>query len=321
MRFQRADFGLSLTLALCAALADLATAQEPTQPQTIRDLLWVWGNPEMAKPGEQTLATFTQASSAGRARLLGVPNVLIAGQGIPNDDAQANALTCEADLRAGEWAERFVPAQLGLREADGEHFNDDRIGRCSVRSRRGSASPPANTGVDTRLRAAGQFRDNESHLCGKYVSDQLSDEVAGTNNHATTESCASRWKAIPGGLVMMWLGWLVIAMMAEVPDGATLTGDSDAHVSQDVVYLSDVFCGISKYPLEYGEDAGARRHLLSLVAQGDAGRSALDRRPELLPRASARLTVTSWWCSTASTKPSRRKSACKPATKVRRVSS
>lgn len=30
----------------------------------------------------------------------------------------------------GEWAERFVPAQLGLREADGEHLNDDRIGRC-----------------------------------------------------------------------------------------------------------------------------------------------------------------------------------------------
>jgi hypothetical protein len=24
----------------------------------------------------------------------------------------------------GEWAERFVPAQLGLREADGEHLND-----------------------------------------------------------------------------------------------------------------------------------------------------------------------------------------------------
>lgn len=30
----------------------------------------------------------------------------------------------------GEWAERFVPEQLGLREADWEHLNDDRIGRC-----------------------------------------------------------------------------------------------------------------------------------------------------------------------------------------------
>ena len=53
MRFQRADFGFSLTLGLCAALAGLATAQEPTQPQTIRDLLWVWGNPEMAQPRER----------------------------------------------------------------------------------------------------------------------------------------------------------------------------------------------------------------------------------------------------------------------------
>ena len=95
MRFQRAEFGWSRALTLWAALAGLATAQEPTRPQTIRDLLWVWGNPEMAKPGEQKLASFTQASAAGRAKLLGVPNVLIAGQGIPNDDAQADALTCE----------------------------------------------------------------------------------------------------------------------------------------------------------------------------------------------------------------------------------
>ena len=55
---------------------------------------------------------------------------------------------------------------------------------------------------------------------------------------------------------MMWLGWLVIAMMAEVPDGATLTGDSAAHVSQDVVYLSDVILGISKYQLDYTKMLG-----------------------------------------------------------------
>ena len=30
----------------------------------------------------------------------------------------------------GEWAERFAPDQLGLREADGQYLNDDRIGRC-----------------------------------------------------------------------------------------------------------------------------------------------------------------------------------------------
>lgn len=86
-------------LAVCSG-AELATiqAEQPratAKPQVIRDLLWVWGNPEMTKPGEQTLATFAEASSAKRAELLGVPNVVIAGQGIPNDDAQADALTRE----------------------------------------------------------------------------------------------------------------------------------------------------------------------------------------------------------------------------------
>ena len=30
----------------------------------------------------------------------------------------------------GEWAERFAPDLLGLREADLAHLNDDRMGRC-----------------------------------------------------------------------------------------------------------------------------------------------------------------------------------------------
>lgn len=47
--------------------------------------MWVWGNPEMGKPGEHTSATFAQASPAQRARLLGVPNVVLAGHGLPND--------------------------------------------------------------------------------------------------------------------------------------------------------------------------------------------------------------------------------------------
>ncbi len=63
------------------------------EAKTIRDLMWVWGNPEMAKKGPHTLATFAQASPAERARLLGVPNVLMAGLGLPDDDRQAEALT------------------------------------------------------------------------------------------------------------------------------------------------------------------------------------------------------------------------------------
>lgn len=75
-----------------------AQGEQPSpqaRPQTIRDVLWVWGNPEMAKPGEHSLATFAEASAVRRAELLGVPNVVIAGQGIPNDDAEADALTRE----------------------------------------------------------------------------------------------------------------------------------------------------------------------------------------------------------------------------------
>jgi hypothetical protein len=63
------------------------------QPKVVRDVLWAWGNPEMTKPGPHTVATFASASPARRAELLGVPNVIMAGQGIPNDDRQADALT------------------------------------------------------------------------------------------------------------------------------------------------------------------------------------------------------------------------------------
>ena len=64
-------------------------------PATVRDILWVWGNPEMASgtDAEQTCATFAQASPARRAELLGTPNVLIAGDGIPNDQKLAQRRT------------------------------------------------------------------------------------------------------------------------------------------------------------------------------------------------------------------------------------
>lgn len=77
---------------------------ERSQPKRVRDLLWVWGNPEMAEEGEHTLATFAQASPAERARLLGVPNVVMAGLGLPNDDREAEALTRQvADFQRLVW--------------------------------------------------------------------------------------------------------------------------------------------------------------------------------------------------------------------------
>lgn len=81
---------------LCAAfVATHARADEAPAPARVRDLLWVWGNPGMGKPGEHTAATFAQAPSAERARILGVPNVVMAGAGLPHDRALAEKLTAE----------------------------------------------------------------------------------------------------------------------------------------------------------------------------------------------------------------------------------
>ena len=73
-----------------------ATEGEATSgPTLVRDILWAWGNPEMTEPGEHGADTYAQASPAQRAALLGVPNVVMAGLGLPNDDGQAEALTQE----------------------------------------------------------------------------------------------------------------------------------------------------------------------------------------------------------------------------------
>ena len=72
-----------------------ATAQEQGEPMTIRDLLWVWGNPEMTQPGEHSRETFAEASPARRAELLGVPNIVMAGLGLPNDEAEAGRLAAD----------------------------------------------------------------------------------------------------------------------------------------------------------------------------------------------------------------------------------
>ncbi len=70
-----------------------ATNKGAASAKCIRDLIWVWGNPEMTTPGEHTAATFASASPAQRARLLGAPNIMMAGPGVPNDDQQADAWT------------------------------------------------------------------------------------------------------------------------------------------------------------------------------------------------------------------------------------
>ncbi|MBN2291709.1 MAG: hypothetical protein JXM70_04750 [Pirellulales bacterium] len=59
----------------------------------LKDNIWVWGNPEMATQGRHTAATFAQAGPSERAKLLGVSNIMMAGHGLPDDDARADFLT------------------------------------------------------------------------------------------------------------------------------------------------------------------------------------------------------------------------------------
>lgn len=77
-----------------------AWAQPAADPPRVRDILWVWGNPEMGREGVHSLAGFAEAPPADRARLLTVPNVIMAGEGLPADDAEATALTEQVADRA-----------------------------------------------------------------------------------------------------------------------------------------------------------------------------------------------------------------------------
>lgn len=83
--------GACLLCAFTSCRADDAAAQPPV----VRDVLWAWGNPEMAEPGEHDASSYAQASCAQRAAILGVPNVVMAGLGLPNDDALAASLSAE----------------------------------------------------------------------------------------------------------------------------------------------------------------------------------------------------------------------------------
>ncbi len=84
---------LAILACFPAALTTVRGDDSSASPKHLRDILWVWGNPEMQKPGEHTAASFVEADSAQRAKLLGVPNIALAGSGLPNDDAKADALT------------------------------------------------------------------------------------------------------------------------------------------------------------------------------------------------------------------------------------
>jgi hypothetical protein len=87
---------LRVGAALLPVLIPALAVAEAGGPGTVRDAIWVWGNAEMAEPGEQTLATYAQASPAGRSKLMGVPNIVMGGFGLPDDDGEAQAIVADA---------------------------------------------------------------------------------------------------------------------------------------------------------------------------------------------------------------------------------
>jgi hypothetical protein len=72
-----------------------AVGDELGSPLKVRDVLWVWAIPGRGEENSaaQTLASFGQASPARRMELLQVPNVILAGSGIPNEQSLAFAHT------------------------------------------------------------------------------------------------------------------------------------------------------------------------------------------------------------------------------------
>ena len=72
-----------LSFCLCSALD--ADDKPETQVVKVRDLLWVWGNPEMGQPGADSAGDYAAATPAKRAEILGTPNIVMAGSGLPHD--------------------------------------------------------------------------------------------------------------------------------------------------------------------------------------------------------------------------------------------
>jgi hypothetical protein len=103
-------YRLVVLTSLFAAVLSLADAPGP---EHLHEMLWVWGNPEMGQPGAHTTASFAQAGPMERAQILGVPNVILAGQGLPDSDEAA-----EKDMAAIADAQRVV-WEIGPRKENG----------------------------------------------------------------------------------------------------------------------------------------------------------------------------------------------------------
>ncbi len=84
---------ISCLLTAVTSCLTYSSSSARAEAATLRDLFWVWNTPRHTNPGEHTLTTFVQAPAAEKAKLLSVPNVVMAGAGIPHDETQAEAWT------------------------------------------------------------------------------------------------------------------------------------------------------------------------------------------------------------------------------------
>jgi hypothetical protein len=90
--------GLLLSSAAHLAVSGQAVGTESnaqSAPNRIRDLMWVWGLAGVGTDGPHTSATFAQASPAERSRLINVPSIIMAGNGLPRNDEDAVEWTSE----------------------------------------------------------------------------------------------------------------------------------------------------------------------------------------------------------------------------------
>lgn len=93
MKFFRPTFRIILALLLTSLAAVQSLSADKATPKTLGDLFWVWATPDRDEQGEHNYATFAQAPAAQKAKLLGTPNVIMAGSGLPDDAQLADDFT------------------------------------------------------------------------------------------------------------------------------------------------------------------------------------------------------------------------------------
>ena len=134
MRFENVSgvYLACLVACICAGCCCQQAQAKDVGPKVIRDLMWVWGGTPkrvVIDPPERTLANFVQATTIQRMKLLGVPNVIGCGYGLPTDDKTAWAIT-------REWQNSADRLTWEIQTDDGLHKPPFSYARTAARVRR-----------------------------------------------------------------------------------------------------------------------------------------------------------------------------------------